>query len=340
MVESIKDTSLAISEEVSVEIINDFTSDISEIEKAIQNSKDARHLGTEVKNQGVFGRFVGNFSGKNDEQLAKSVETLGLSLETTQKVLLAVLKVSHVKNTYLKDFHKVLVNRISKIEENIKTLDGNDKNADKATLLIVTRLKNQIDDRLKQEQLIKAHDKELDDLRSIVDAKDNLDSDQNSRIESLQVSLAQKGSLDERQSKEIALLQEFIKKLAKHLKLQIDHRLEQEKRIELHDTDLRLLKQFALDSEVIASNQNLQLESLKSTLEQGKKLDEAQSKMIGTLKSEFQKLESMAQNLDMRQKVLEAQEEKRSSLSGVVKNNFLSIISLILVLISLFLSLR
>jgi len=192
------------------EVTIDFTRHIDELDKAIQLTKDAGELANRVQEKGIWGTFKGKITGQNDKELAESVKILGASVETTQKIIEVILQVNNAKNQFLKSFHAALTEKILSLNKEMDITFGNQKNAKQATITIATQLRAQIEERIKQDEMVREHDLEISQLQELAKIKDKLDEDQSSEIVDLKNKAEIKEVVDIQQSQEISSLKELV----------------------------------------------------------------------------------------------------------------------------------
>lgn len=146
----------------------DFSNDLEAALRDLEASVEARKL-TSVKvkelkealdGQNWWGTLKSNFSGETDKNLANMVEDLGASLGLTQSVLRVILKVQTEKNRMLRGFSDALVNKIFKVQQDTHTLNSNQK---AAALNFLQELQTQIDEQIRQQDLVDSHEAALQD---------------------------------------------------------------------------------------------------------------------------------------------------------------------------------
>jgi len=149
-----------------VQALADFSSDLEAALRDLEASVEARELtGAKVKElkealdgQNWWATLKSSFSGKTDKNLAKMVEDLGTGLGLTQSVLRVILKVQTEKNRMLRGFSDALVNKIFKVQQDTHTLNGNLK---AAALNFLQELQTQIDEQIRQQDLVDSHEAAL-----------------------------------------------------------------------------------------------------------------------------------------------------------------------------------
>lgn len=118
-------------------------------------------LSGELGNRGFWDAFKSNFTGQTDKDLAKNIQTLGGSLETTQKVIRVMLHVQTHKGRLLHTFSDALVNKIAHIQTDTQTLDGNQR---ATALAFLEELHQQVQEQISQQELIERHEQQLLDF--------------------------------------------------------------------------------------------------------------------------------------------------------------------------------
>lgn len=141
---------------------------------------EIQNLSETLKNRNWWGAVKANFNGQTDQELATSVQALGGSLETTQKVLRVLLKVQTQKGRLLQTFNDALVNKIAYIQTDTQTLDGNQR---AAALAFLGEMYEQVQEQIRQQHLIDQHGQQLQDLSQWQFEKNNLDAEIVQRID-------------------------------------------------------------------------------------------------------------------------------------------------------------
>lgn len=146
----------------------DFSSDLEAALRDLEASIKAREQAGEkveqlketLNGRNWWGTLKSSFSGETDKNLATMVEDLGASLGLTQSALRVILKVQTMKNQMLRGFSDALVNKIFKVQQDTHTLNGNQK---AAALNFLQELQTQIDEQIRQQDLVESHDAALQD---------------------------------------------------------------------------------------------------------------------------------------------------------------------------------
>jgi hypothetical protein len=155
--------------QVVVNSVSDFSNTISalmaDISLSLEQSKKVTTDVDEFKSRSAFVRVFGTVTGKNDEDLAIMISSLGSSLGTTQKVLDMLLKIQSEKNRALTGFHRALVDKIDDLKSNDNVLDlGMRENA----ILVFEHLKQQVEDKLEQARVVEENVQRLDEQSKIL----------------------------------------------------------------------------------------------------------------------------------------------------------------------------
>lgn len=166
-----------------LEFYGDIERHLDDLKDAIKNTKNTKELAISLKKKGFWTTLSGSFSGRNTKELAKMVEDLGASMETTQIILQLVMKVQNTKNKFLRQFHDSLTRKISLLEMDSTTLDANQR---AAAVAIVTELKDQLENQLEQREMVDRHQKKLQVLDGFVESKHSLDNKQNEKLVELE----------------------------------------------------------------------------------------------------------------------------------------------------------
>lgn len=144
----------------------------SELEDALQSLKDAEAqslktrqnldtLVTQLEKDDWWDAVKANFNGQTDKALATNVQLLGQSVETTQKIVRVILQVQTQKGRLLHNFSDALVDKISRIQTDTQTLDGNHRGV---ALAFLGELHQQIQEQIRHQELIDEHELKLQTL--------------------------------------------------------------------------------------------------------------------------------------------------------------------------------
>ncbi|MDN7720005.1 hypothetical protein [Burkholderia gladioli] len=138
---------------------------LKSLDKAEAQSRAAREklkgLQDTLDDRSTWDAFKGAFNGQTDKELAENVQVLGQSMELTQKVVRVMLKVQTQKGRLLNAFNDALVDKITKIQADTHTLDGNQR---AAALTFLGELQQQVQEQIRRQNLIEQHDDTLQDL--------------------------------------------------------------------------------------------------------------------------------------------------------------------------------
>lgn len=143
----------------------------SEASKAIGKSAD--DLGKKLGRRGFWGAVKANLNGATDGELATMVQGLGASLHLTQSVVQVMLKIQTQKNRLLHSFSDALVEKITKIQVDTHTLDGNQR---LAALAFLGELQTHIDEQIRQQNLVQSHEQWIDEHTQWRSEKDDRDA--------------------------------------------------------------------------------------------------------------------------------------------------------------------
>lgn len=186
-----------------LEFFNDFEKKLEDLKNALQQSNKAKELAQKLQEKSVWESFVGNVNGKNTKELAEMIENLGLSLGVTQEILKLMMKVQNAKNSYIREFHKALVDKIANIEKDTDTLDTNQR---LAAVSIISGLRDQVEAQIEQQAMVENHQKKLQMLDDFVEQKHAKDWQQDEKIESIESRAMEIIRVDEQQQ---ALIEEL-----------------------------------------------------------------------------------------------------------------------------------
>lgn len=177
----------------------DFETHFKNLTDAVARSQSVGALASSVGKKGTLSMVWGSLNGKNDKELAQMVNSLAGGLETTQVVLQMVLKLSHRKNGFTRQFHEVLVNKIAQLGKDSATLDSNQR---EATIAILEELDNHVYAQLQYQEQVEAHNSHLERLDAYVESADLAVGNLNHTVSALQNSVlkldAATSNLDQR----------------------------------------------------------------------------------------------------------------------------------------------
>jgi chromosome segregation ATPase len=147
----------------------EFEKSVNDLAKALAVSTAASKDAANISNKGTWKMVWGSLNGNNDKELAEMTGNLATSLTVTQTVLQMVMKISHRKNGFLKQFHEVLVNKIANLTKDTKTLDQNQRDA---TVVILEEIKTHVSGQLAQHDMVDEHHMRLDSIDRYIEAAD------------------------------------------------------------------------------------------------------------------------------------------------------------------------
>ena len=157
---------------------------LQSLDEATKQSMKAREkmhaLKSELQDRNWWGAFRANFNGQTDKELANNVQVLGQSMETTQKVIRVMLQVQTQKGRLLHTFSDALVGKITKIQTDTQTLDGNQR---AAALAFLEELHQQVQEQIRQQDLVEQHDQQLQELSQWQFEKNNQNAEFELRLE-------------------------------------------------------------------------------------------------------------------------------------------------------------
>ena len=129
--------------------------------QSVKTRGDMKELAAQLQNRGWWDAVKANFDGQTDKTLATNVQLLGRSIETTQKVIRVILQVQTQKGRLLHTFSDALVDKISRIQTDAHTLDGNHRSV---ALVFLGELHQQIQEQIRHQELIDQHELKLQEL--------------------------------------------------------------------------------------------------------------------------------------------------------------------------------
>lgn len=149
-------------EQALADFSNDLEAALRDLEEALETRELAGEKVAKLKEkldgQNWWGTLKSSFSGEADKNLATMVGDLGASLGLTQSALRVILRVQTEKNRMLRGFSNALVNKIFKIQQDTHTLNSNQK---AAALNFLQELQTQIDEQIRQQDLVDSHEAAL-----------------------------------------------------------------------------------------------------------------------------------------------------------------------------------
>lgn len=147
----------------------EFDQSVKDLAIAIASSQEASASAKDISQKGTWKMFVGSVNGENTKELAQMTGKLASSLKLTQTVLQVIMKISHRKNGFLKQFHETLVNKIANLSADTKTLDSNQR---EATIAILEEIDNHIAGQLAQSDMVDRHEKQLESVELYIQSTD------------------------------------------------------------------------------------------------------------------------------------------------------------------------
>lgn len=193
---------------------------------AIESNQDIQKKANSLSQKGFFASLTGVVSGSNDKDLAGLVKSLGGSLETTQAVVQVMLRLQTQKNVVLRDFHSTLVDKISKIEADTKTLDSNQRGA---ALEILSALRDQVEDHLRQSEAVDSHELRLEEMGQELGRIAEVENEFGERLKALDNQASSLKNSEAHLSREVETLQGEVKALEAELRSEAakaDHRMQ------------------------------------------------------------------------------------------------------------------
>lgn len=249
--------SVVLKDDGFLEFYNEFDRNLDDLQAALKKTKQTKALAESLKSRGTFKNFMGGFTGRNDKELAEMIGDLGASMEVTQVILQMVMQVNNTKNGYLRQFHQALVEKITSLTSDTKTLDSNQE----ATLAVVSGLCDQVVSQIEQQEMVEQHQKKLQELDGFVSLKDSLDALQSEKIQQLELRALEIIRVDDEQQR---LIEEL--KRANANKDELDQI--QTQRIDLLMTEVaRLELAFARQektSQLLEGQQGILIDQVKS----------------------------------------------------------------------------
>lgn len=147
----------------------EFEKNVSDLGRAIADSEATSKDAVDISNKGTWKMVWGSLNGNNNKELAQMTSKLASSLNVTQTVLQMVMKISHRKNGFLRQFHEVLVNKITSLTKDTKTLDANQRDV---TLAILEEIETHVSGQLAQHDMVERHQIRLESIDRYIDVAD------------------------------------------------------------------------------------------------------------------------------------------------------------------------
>ncbi|VTU22333.1 hypothetical protein H6CHR_01768 [Variovorax sp. PBL-H6] len=133
--------------------------DVNEaLKKSQETSEKVGKLEKKLQDRGWWEAVKDTFDGSTDKELTLQVMALSQGIALTQRVVRVVLKVQTQKNRLLQAFNGALVDKIANIEGDTRTLDSNQK---VAALEFLGELRQQIEEQIRQQELVESHEHRL-----------------------------------------------------------------------------------------------------------------------------------------------------------------------------------
>ena len=155
---------VALSDADSIDLANahkELSEALDKIALAIRSNKNVQTTASKLGGKGFWSSLTGVVSGSNDKDLAGMITSLGGSLETTQMVVQVMLRLQTSKDRVLRGFHSALLDKIANLQADTKTLDANQR---AVALEIVSALRDQVEDQLRQREAVDSHELRLDEI--------------------------------------------------------------------------------------------------------------------------------------------------------------------------------
>jgi hypothetical protein len=166
---------------------------IQELEEAVRDLEKAAKASCEVNDEtksllhtlesrGWWDQLTAGLSGSTDKELANLVKGLGVNLIVTQKIIRIILKVLTQKNQVLHAFNRALINKITLVSADTRTLD---KNQNAIVRVFLSQLQQQVMDQIEQQEMVDRHESRLLDLDDWRDEKQSHDNHVSAELEIL-----------------------------------------------------------------------------------------------------------------------------------------------------------
>ncbi|WP_155627085.1 hypothetical protein [Burkholderia diffusa] len=260
--------------------------------------KDLDQLKDTLDDRGWWGAFKASFNGQTDKELAGNVEMLGHSLEITQKVVRVMLQVQTQKGRLLNAFSDALVGKIADIQTDTQTLDGNQRST---ALAFLEELHQQVQEQIRQQDLIEQHDNKLHDLAQWQFEKYNQDAALAQQLEQQRKSREQWQELKDLRDADTAKELQTVKSSAEAMKQAVaslnqwrdaKHREDDELRTQMVQIEQEGIQQFSRMSDSVAA--------IAATQARQESLAQAIHERLDTLLTrvaELERLQSQAKSL-------------------------------------------
>lgn len=181
---------------------------LDDIVAAIKDNQSIQKKADKLGQKGWFASIGGVISGENDKDLASMVKALGGSLETTQAVVQVMLRLQSRKDKFLREFQSVLIDKLVNLQSDTKTLDTNQQ---AMALSIVSALQDQVDEQIRQYDLVDHHERSLKDLGDRLNRNDMVDEEFREALTVLGSQTSSLRSAERHLSNEIETLHSVLK---------------------------------------------------------------------------------------------------------------------------------
>lgn len=139
----------------------EFEEQFQNLARALSQSQAVKTSAAAIGSKGTMKMLWGTFSGGNDKELAQMTSDLAASLVTTQTVLQISMQLGHRKNSFLRDFHQVLVNKIAHLAKDSGVLEENQRDA---VIYFLEELKDHVSAQIEQQDRVNRHQVRLDSI--------------------------------------------------------------------------------------------------------------------------------------------------------------------------------
>lgn len=173
----VKEEVLAPTKQIN-ELVDRFGQVQEDLKTAMTQVKDSN---TEIKE--LKTGFFSGITGKTDAQIADHVKKLGLNLYATQKVVMFLIELSHVKNEVLRGFYDNVVSKLIELDKEHDGIAGDLNVSQKNERKIVYQIKEQIESRLALEDSIDANATSIEKNSGIINSNQSNIHYNSSRIE-------------------------------------------------------------------------------------------------------------------------------------------------------------
>ncbi|MHA6892863.1 hypothetical protein ACQUJT_02100 [Ralstonia pseudosolanacearum] len=199
---------------------------LDKIALAIKSNKDVQTTASELGEKGFWSSLTGVVSGSNDKDLAGMIKRLGGSLDTTQIVVQVMLRLQTSKDRVLRGFHSALLDKIANIQADTKTLDANQR---AVALEIVSALRDQVEDQLRQCEAVDRHELRLEEIGLELARIVEVENEFRESLKALDNQASSLRNSEAHLSREVETLQGEVKALEAELRSEAakaDHRMQ------------------------------------------------------------------------------------------------------------------